>query len=243
MEVDAGFMPRADVRRVRVLAHITPRPHALGLRDVDLYWDANNTTRWNSEPQEWWTGPFIALNWRSGENATLYYAAGRERLDSAFDLSDRVTVSPGEYRFEEIGWSASSASSRPVQLNAGGKFQRLYDGHLTTAEGSLRLEPGRHVSFEVGGSRSWVRLPNGRFIADLSHVRMTCALTTQLAIFALAQFDGLGREVSGNVRLNYTFRPGSDLFIVFNEHRGSDRSVWDFDERAAVVKVTYLNRF
>jgi hypothetical protein len=102
--------------------------------------------------------------------------------------------------------------------------------------------PGPALSFEVGGSRTWVRLPNGRFIADLSHVRVTCAFTTRLAVFALAQFDGLEREVSANVRLNYTFRPGSDLFVVFNERRGSDRSV-DFDQRAAVVRVSYLTRF
>jgi hypothetical protein len=210
---------------------------------MNLFWEVNRTTRWTSEPQEWWTGPYLELNWRSGETAALYYVAGRERLDSAFDLSDRVTVDPGDYRYEEVGMSAASAASRPVQLSVNGNVRRQYVGQLTTAAGTLRLEPGRHVSFEFGGSRTWVRLPNGRFIADLSHVRMTCAFTTRLAVFALAQFDGLEREVSANVRLNYTFRPGSDLFVVFNERRGSDRSVWDFDERAAVVKVAYLTRF
>jgi hypothetical protein len=243
MQVDAGFMTRADVRRFQTFARLSPRPRALGLREMNLFWEVNSTTRWNYEPQEWWTGPYLDLNWRSGESVGLYYLTGRERLDSAFDLSDRVTVDPGSYHYEEVGMSAASASSRPVQLSLNGNVRRLYAGQMTTAAGALRLEPGRHVSFEAGGSRTWVRLPNGRFIADLSHVRMTCAFTTRLAVFALAQFDGLAREVSANVRLNYTFRPGSDLFVVFNERRGSDHSVWDFEERAAVVKISYLTRF
>jgi hypothetical protein len=243
MQVDAGFMTRDDVRRFQTFGRLTPRPRALGLRDVSLFWEVNSTTRWTSEPQEWWTGPYLDLNWRSGEAATLYYLTGRERLDSAFDLSDRVTVNPGNYPYEEAGMIAATAAGRPLQLGINGNVKRQYAGRLTTAAGTLRLNPGRHVSFDLGGSRTWVRLPNGRFIADLSHVRVTCAFTTRLAVFALAQFDGLEREVSANVRLNYTFRPGSDLFVVFNERRGSDRSVWDFDERAAVIKVAYLSRF
>ncbi len=49
-------------------------------------------------------------------------------------------------------------------------------------------------------------------------------------------------RLSANVRINFIHRPGSDLFVVFNEERGSSASLWDLNTRAAVMKVTYLAR-
>ena len=57
------------------------------------------------------------------------------------------------------------------------------------------------------------------------------------------QYNSLDRAVSANVRLNIIHRPGSDIFVVLNEERGSDVSAWDPKNRAARLKVTYLARF
>lgn len=45
------------------------------------------------------------------------------------------------------------------------------------------------------------------------------------------------------MRLNLVRRPGSDLFVVFNEQRGSQERLSALDSRGAAVKVTYLIRF
>lgn len=58
----------------------------------------------------------------------------------------------------------------------------------------------------------------------------------------LAQYNSFDRALTANVRINFIHRPGSDLFLVINEERGSDASAWDFANRGAVVKVTYLAR-
>ena len=48
--------------------------------------------------------------------------------------------------------------------------------------------------------------------------------------------------MSANARLGYTFRPGSDIFFVLNEERGSETAVWDPRSRGVRLKVTYLAR-
>jgi hypothetical protein len=58
----------------------------------------------------------------------------------------------------------------------------------------------------------------------------------------LAQYNSLDRSATANVRVNFIHRPGSDLYVVLNEQRGSPTSAWDFDRRGAVVKLTYLAR-
>jgi hypothetical protein len=87
-----------------------------------------------------------------------------------------------------------------------------------------------------------VSLPNGSLVADLVTARVILAFSTRATLFLLTQYHSLDRSVSANVRFNLIHRPGSDLFLVFNELRGSDNSLWDFDRRAAVLKLTYLTR-
>ncbi len=68
------------------------------------------------------------------------------------------------------------------------------------------------------------------------------ALSTKLTANALLQYNERDDRLSANVRINFIHRPGSDLFVVFNEERGSSASLWDLNTRAAVMKVTYLAR-
>ena len=51
------------------------------------------------------------------------------------------------------------------------------------------------------------------------------------------------RRLLTNLRLNYIYRPGSDLFLVFNEETG-DRAAWrQVANRGYAVKLTFLKRF
>jgi hypothetical protein len=68
------------------------------------------------------------------------------------------------------------------------------------------------------------------------------AVTTQLTADALIQYNQATNELSANIRFNFIHTPGSDLFIVLNEQRGTSESLWDLNTRSTVVKVTYLAR-
>ena len=68
-------------------------------------------------------------------------------------------------------------------------------------------------------------------------------LEWQLVANVLLQYNTLKRDLGANLRIGYTFRPGSDLFLVFNERRGDATGLWTPRERAGLVKLTYLLRF
>jgi hypothetical protein len=129
-----------------------------------------------------------------------------------------------------------------VALGAGGSYQRFFDGTLISWGGTLSLAPGSHLSAVLGFAHNDVEIPGGEFTADIVSVRVRYAFTTTLTANALLQYNSLDRRVSANVRLNFIHRPGSDLFIVLNEERGSDDSTWDFRSRGLVAKLTYLLR-
>ena len=62
---------------------------------------------------------------------------------------------------------------------------------------------------------------------------------------ALVQYNSSTNTVSTNARLRWEYRPGSELFIVFNEERYSDAlpTVPGLLTRAFIVKVNRFFRF
>jgi hypothetical protein len=130
-----------------------------------------------------------------------------------------------------------------VSLSLSGTFFRNFGGALDTVGGSLTLRTGSHLSAALAWARNSVDLPGGGFDADLASLRLAWAFTTRLVGSAFVQYNSLDREVLANLRIVFTHRPGSDLFLVLNEERGSERSAWSFARRALAVKLTWLVRF
>ena len=99
------------------------------------------------------------------------------------------------------------------------------------------------MNLAAGYTHDQVVLPGGSFDADLGSLRLIWAFSTRLTGTAYVQYNGLDRRLVANLRLSFIYRPGSDLFLVVNEERGSDASVWDFGRRGVALKLTYLARF
>jgi hypothetical protein len=61
---------------------------------------------------------------------------------------------------------------------------------------------------------------------------------------ALVQYNTGANAVSANVRLRWEYRPGSELFVVFNEQRDTlSEKFPDLLNRAVIVKMNRLLRF
>jgi hypothetical protein len=55
----------------------------------------------------------------------------------------------------------------------------------------------------------------------VSGLRLGWAFSTRLSAHAYGQFNSLDRRFVGNLRLRFNYRPGSDLYLVLNEERGT----------------------
>ena len=63
-------------------------------------------------------------------------------------------------------------------------------------------------------------------------------------VSAFVQFNSSTNTMSTNARLRWEYRPGSELFIVFNEERDSQSPRFpDLRNRALIVKINRLFRF
>ena len=239
---DMGFITRTDVRQSTAFFRVTPRPHAVGLRKVDFFWFNRLITRTDGTLQDWSIGPSLSPQWNSGESMRIEYEIGFTRLDQGFEIGEGVPVPAGDYDTWLISASAETSSNRPVVLQGNTRFQSIYDGHISTVGGSLTLRPSANLSTVLSYTHNRVDVPNGAFDADIGSLRLTLAFTTQITANALIQYNERDDELSANIRFNFIHTPGSDLFIVLNEQRGTSESLWDLNTRSTVVKVTYLAR-
>jgi hypothetical protein len=120
---------------------------------------------------------------------------------------------------------------------------KLWGGELSSLTGGVQLHGGSHVSLSASLTRSEAKMPAGSFLAHVSGLRLVFTPSTRVAASVYAQYNSLDRRFVGNFRLRYSYRPGSDLYVVFNEERGEPSDPRALLSRGFAVKLSYLLRF
>ncbi|HEY0037472.1 MAG TPA: hypothetical protein VGB66_12325, partial [Longimicrobium sp.] len=157
-------------------------------------------------------------------------------------LAPGVSVAAGDYRNHDLGFFAGTSRNRPLSLSAEGVYSRFYEGRLTTLGGSALLARTSHGSLSAGYTHTSVDIPGGRFRVGLASFRASYAVSPRMMAQTLLQHNSLTGATSVNLRFGYTYRAGSDSYLVFNEQRGAPGDVWAPGTRGALAKTTYLIR-
>ena len=84
-------------------------------------------------------------------------------------------------------------------------------------------------------------LAGGRFTTELMGARFVYGFSPYAFFNAYVQYNAETGRVSSNVRFNWTHSPLSDLYIVYNDTRDTERG--EPIERAIIVKFTNLFNF
>jgi len=239
VEARSGFVRRTDVRQTAGYGYWLLRPGLPQVRTVTLGAHGTHVVRSDGELVDWDAGSWVQVNSNAGDMLVLYHSRSFTLLDEAFDLADSVPVPVGGYRNTISNLYVATSTARPVATNGYLSKQRFFGGRMASVGAELRLALGSHVSLIAAWDRNDADLPGGSFVADVTRLRMSYAVTTRLFANALVQYNSLERRASANLRLHWMYRPGSDVFVVLNEERGSDISAWAFASRGLRLKVTY----
>ena len=113
---------------------------------------------------------------------------------------------------------------------------------LSVARG--RVPVTYQLSLEPTYSYNDVRLSAGQFTAHLAGSRVTYTMTPLMFVSALLQYNSGTDAVSTNARLRWEYRPGSELFVVYNEERNTLTPRFPgLNNRSFIVKFNRLFRF
>jgi hypothetical protein len=241
-EPPLGFAMRTDIQRNDAMLRLTFRPPVAALRRFDVLTFGTYIAHTDGALQDWGIGPALDLTFKSGENVTLYRLQAFTVLDSSFDLADRLIVQPGSFQNSQTGVFFRTAAQRPVSLVGNVQHHPFYGGALYAVSGTLNVAIGARGAVGLTRVFNDATVPAGHLLTNVSALRLGYAFSTRATMSTTIQYDALDHIMNANVRLVYMYRPGSELFVVFNEER--ERGVApSLQPRTALVKLTYLARF
>ena len=137
-----------------------------------------------------------------------------------------MNTSPGKKFFQRVTWQPDE----------------FYGGTRRAISYAVGARATSRLSSELQYSRNDVKMPWGDFLVNLTTLRVDYTFSPRMTIRSLTQYNTSTNEVSNNIRFNLIHRPGSDLFVVYNDLRqtGLPADVFAQKDRQLVVKLNYL---
>ena len=187
----------------------------------------------------------FAIELQNSDRFSVGAANNFERLTQPFLIPPSGRVPIGEYRFTVGRAAYLFGQQRPLSGTVAIEHGGFYDGERTSvAFTRTRVNLSPRFSLEPSVSINWIDLPSGPFTTKLAGSRVTYTMTPLMFVSALVQYNSSIRRASTNVRLRWEYRPGSELFVVYNdEHDTLQRRFPNVQNRAFIIKITRLFRF
>ena len=243
---EVGFVPRVGIRTSKFHAEWDPRPKRWNIRMFDPMWNIGYTTDQHNRLLTRRIHHMIGTYFEDGSTFTFWYNDLFEQLDIPFLIRDDVTILPGTYRFGEWNFRYRSNPSLRIYGEAAYMPQTFFGGTRTDVQFKLGLRASSRIAVEALFNRSDVELPVGAFVADLASLRFDWALSPEVTLRTLSQYNSTTSEISNSVRFNWIYRPGSDIYVSYDEMRIDTPGIYGYyptpwlRNRQLAVKMTYL---
>ncbi len=248
---EVGFVPRTGIRISRLHTEWDPRPGRWGIRRFDPMWNVTYTTDQHNRLLTRRIHNMVGTYFEDGSSLIIWYNDIFEQLDVAFPITADVTIPAGTYRFGQWAFRYRSDASKRIFGQAAYNPQTFFGGDRTDVSGTIGVRLTDSIAAEGSFSRSDVVLPEGAFIADLASATFDLALSPEMTLRTLTQYNSTTDSISTSVRFNWIYSPGSDIYIAYDELRADDFLVFDptlrnrgrvpwIQNRQLAVKMTYL---
>ncbi len=240
---EVGFVPRTGIRKSAGQFAVKPRPEEriTWIREfrpslsIDYITNQENVLETRTSAQN------ISIFFQAGGNLSFNRRERFERLDEedegGFEIRDGQFIPNGDYQTTEYFTSFASDMSRMLSGRVNFRTGGFWDGEKDSYQLRFDFKPGYRFSAQVTWSYDDVTLPSGDFTTNLVATRWRYSFSTDMFLNALIQYNSAEKEISSNIRFNITYKPLSDLFLVYNERRSSTGEVID---RAFIGKLTYV---
>ena len=244
---EVGFVRRDDMERSFGSFRFSPRPQSIAsVRKVLWSGHIDHITDRNDRLETRESQGQFGIEFSNSDQFNLTYTRSYDLLDQPFRIASDVTIPSGGYSFQDVKASYALGQQRTLAGSMLVQHGTFFRGEKTTlgfSRGRVELTP--QLSVEPSISLNLVDLPEGRFTAQLVTTRTTYTVSPQMFVSALLQYNSSNESLSTNLRMRWEYRPGSELFVVYNEQRDTlmPNRYPELDNRAFVIKISRLLRF
>jgi hypothetical protein len=241
-----GYMMRQGIQTGFVRVGFQPRPAGgfLGRFVRQFYFDASADYYWDlagSLATSTVSASPLGFRTQSGESFGFSVVANHDVLPFDWPVSDGVVLPAGAYSYRSYRLNASTASHRPIVLEAGWNFGGYYSGHVDDVNLGLTLKLKGYATLGLDANLVRGRMPEGSFSENVYQVKADIFLSPELGLMNYVQFDDMSNTLGWNARLRWQITPGNEIYLVYNKNW---ERVWDPRSRftplgnRGVIKIT-----
>jgi hypothetical protein len=240
---EMGFVKRTGIRRLQTHVGFTPEPNIPGIKRLNPHIFYAYTSDQENDLLLREKHAHLSVDFVNGANLGFQWNEDHELVDEPFPIQEDITIPLGVYTSQ--WWMANFRSnrSRTIYTTMSYRWGDFYRGRSHIINLRVGFKPIPNFNSEISLIYNDIELPQGDFANHLLRARIGYNFSTRLALMSLIQWNSDTDEVNINMRLNFIHKPGSDLYVVYNERRqveGLEAGVLD---RTLALKFTYLFNF
>jgi hypothetical protein len=239
---EAGFVQRTGIRTTKAHFGPTPRPKKGNIKLLEPMYVLTYTTDQENRLIYRQHHLMLGTTLRDDTFINVFYQKTMDVLDLPFRIQRDVTIPVGAYSMNEWYFTVNTSPGRRFYERLSFSPVDFYGGTKVNTSAAVGARVSSRFSTELQYNRNDVKMPWGNFLVNLSTLRVDYTFSPRMTIRSLTQYNTSTREVSNNIRFNFIYRPGSDIYVVYNDlsQTGLPADIFGRKDRQLVVKATYL---
>ncbi|MDE2922508.1 MAG: DUF5916 domain-containing protein [Acidobacteriota bacterium] len=239
----SGFLLRRDFRRYNPRIRWEPRINRGVVRSLTLEAELDYFEReslGSVESRKLLLAP-IGVRTTGDDRFRLAFVDEVEQLFEPFEIRPGIVIPAGVYRFNSIFLRGFSNQGRRLAWRGNINVGEFLSGDRRSIVLSNFVRLSRHLLTEFQWNYNDVTLPQGDFTATIYTLRLDAAFSPDLRLNTLAQYNEAAQLAGVNVRFNWIYKPGANLFVVYNHNWVAPTfSARETARRELIVKFNYL---
>lgn len=241
-KINTGFLSRSAYWRFEPsIAYTTfPKSSVINSITYSLYNDQYYNTSWKLTDNFISNG--LGINFQNTSYAELNINYQFLYLKKGIDptrFDGNLLADSSSYQYTQVYLGYSSDIRKKITFDGGGSVGRYFNGSRFYGRASLGYRYQPYGIFGVEVSYNYIELaaPFKPTTLVLIGPRVDLSFTKTLFFSTVVQYNNQINNVNLNARLQWRFRPVSDLFIVYSDNHTSDSFI--VQNRGLVMKLTY----
>lgn len=215
---EVGFVERTDLVTNFVDVTLSPRPKTGPVREYNFegFFRYEPDTHDVLQTQEWQT-TFRALFHNGAYTDDDLFDNFIQRLNAPFNIFGNVFIPAGVYHFDRHQFTWGSNTSKRFVYSFFERFGTYYNGTLNEFRVRGTYHPNMHLSLTATPEWDRFKLNGQTYDVKVGSAGVSYSFTRFVTTSALVQLNSVDvNPWSLNLRLRYTYRPDSDLFVIYN---------------------------
>ena len=215
-EADMGFVPRKDMQQTKGDVTFHPRPGSEWIRRLTLGSHLIYITSQKGDLETRTQEFNFGAEWESGDRTMIVFARNLETISEPFLLRGKLLVFPGTYRNNQLSFRFRTFPGRRFSSFQSFRWEDFWGGDHFSIRFNPNLVLTDKLTAEIRYTFDDISLPQGQITSHVINSVLRYDFSTSWLTSTTLQYDSIEDLLNLNFRLNYIYRPGDDVFFVFN---------------------------